>query len=80
MKILVFISPKKTVSDPQGHAVKQAIRQLGYCQTNEVRIGKVIELEVEEMDPSRLNTTLKKMCHEFLSNPLIEDYRYEVVQ
>lgn len=78
MKILVFVTPKKTVTDPQGHAIKQTIRTLGYCQAQEVRVGKVIELDVEGQDSAEFRTTLDKMCHEFLSNPLIEDYRYEV--
>lgn len=79
MKVTVFVTPKKTVMDPQGAAVEQAMKSLGYCNGKGVRVGKRIEFEVVEEDTAEFRGRLDKICGELLSNPVIEDYSYEVV-
>ena len=68
VKARVLVRPKAGILDPQGAAVERALPALGFDGVREVRIGRLIELEVA--DPSRL----EEMCQRLLANPLIEDY------
>lgn len=78
MKIKVFVTPKKNVLDPQGAAVGHALESLGLKGLKGTRVGKVIELEVEGADSPQLRAQLDKLCKDLLSNPVIEDYQYEI--
>lgn len=78
MKINVFVTPKKNVLDPQGAAVGHALESLGFSRLKSTRIGKLIELEVEAQDSPEFRTRLDKVCRDLLSNPIIEDFRYEI--
>jgi phosphoribosylformylglycinamidine synthase PurS subunit len=71
-KARVLIRPKAGILDPQGIAVEQALPALGFAGVSNVRVGRLVELEVE--DPAQLEA----MCQKLLANPLIEDY--EVVE
>jgi phosphoribosylformylglycinamidine synthase len=64
----VLVRPKAGILDPQGQAVERALPALGFTDVRNVRIGRLIELEVD--DPSQL----EEMCERLLANPLIEDY------
>ncbi len=68
----MLVRPKPGILDPQGQAVERALPALGFEGVSHVRIGRMVELEVE--DPSRLGD----MCETLLANPLIEDY--EIVE
>jgi phosphoribosylformylglycinamidine synthase subunit PurS len=72
MKARVLIRPKEGILDPQGQAVERALPALGFQGVSQVRIGRLVELQVE--DPSRL----EEMCERLLANPLIEDYEVVV--
>jgi phosphoribosylformylglycinamidine synthase subunit PurS len=72
MKARVLIRPKEGILDPQGQAVERALPALGFEGASEVRVGRLVELEVE--DDSRL----EEMCERLLANPLIEDYEVTV--
>lgn len=72
MRARVLVRPKAGILDPQGQAVERALPALGFTGVSRVRIGRLIELDVE--DPQRL----PEMCERLLSNPLIEDY--EIVE
>jgi phosphoribosylformylglycinamidine synthase subunit PurS len=78
VKIKVFVTPKKNVLDPQGAAVGHALESLGLKGLKGTRVGKVIELDVEGADSPQLRAQLDKLCKDLLSNPVIEDYQYEV--
>jgi phosphoribosylformylglycinamidine synthase PurS subunit len=67
-KARVLIRPKAGILDPQGIAVEQALPALGFGGVSNVRVGRLVELEVE--DPAQLEA----MCQKLLANPLIEDY------
>lgn len=76
MKAVVTVRLKKEVLDPQGDAVKRALTSLGFPGVKGVRVGKLIEIE---LDPSLgsapdLEQRLKKMADEMLANTVIEDY------
>ena len=74
MKVRVTISLKNGVLDPQGRAIHHAIEGLGIHGVQDVRAGKVIELEV---DDSVSDSDLETMCKQLLANTVIENYRFE---
>jgi phosphoribosylformylglycinamidine synthase subunit PurS len=73
MKFKVIVTPKKAVLDPQGNAVRDAIRHLGMPQVQSVRVGKYMEIDVDGGDVD-LEQRLHSLCRDLLSNPVIEDY------
>ncbi|MBB6455149.1 phosphoribosylformylglycinamidine synthase [Salirhabdus euzebyi] len=75
-KVKVFVTLKNGVLDPQGKAVKGALHSMEYTAVHDVRIGKYMELEIEQLD--NIEKTVEEMCHRLLTNPVMEDYRYEV--
>ncbi len=78
MKIKVFVTPKRNVLDPQGAAVGHALESLGLRGLKSARVGKVIELDVDGPDTPQFRAQLDKLCRDLLSNPVIEDYHYEI--
>ena len=79
MKVKVFVTPKETVLDPQGAAVREAMHHLGFTAARDVRIGRYLEIElVENGDAAAQETKLRELCRDLLSNPVIEDYRLEM--
>ncbi|APE29246.1 phosphoribosylformylglycinamidine synthase subunit PurS [Aurantiacibacter gangjinensis] len=77
MKVRIHVSLKPGVLDPQGRAVHHALEGLGYEGVNDVRIGRLVELDVAD-DTS--DAALEAMCEELLANMVIENYRIEKVQ
>jgi phosphoribosylformylglycinamidine synthase subunit PurS len=77
MKVKVLVTPKAAVLDPQGAAVRDAMQHLGMPEVQSVRIGKYLEIEVDEKAPN-LDSRINDLCRDLLSNPVIEDY--EVVK
>ena len=73
VKAKVIVMPKAAVLDPQGNAVRDAMRHLGMPEVRSVRIGKYMEIEAEG-DEIDLETRLQGLCRDLLSNPVIEDY------
>jgi len=68
----VLIRPKAGILDPQGEAVQRALPALGFQGVENVHVGRLIELDVE--DPRQLQA----MCEKLLANPLVEDYEVEL--
>ena len=68
---------KKSVLDPQGQAVSRALASLGFDEVKDVRLGKLIELELGEADAKKARERLAQMCEKLLANLVIEDYRIE---
>jgi phosphoribosylformylglycinamidine synthase len=79
MKFKVIVTPKKAVLDPQGNAVRDAMRHLGMPRVQSVRVGKYMEIDVDEEDVD-LEQRLHGLCRDLLSNPVIEDYDLEKVK
>ena len=73
MKVNVVVIPKAAVLDPQGAAVRDAMQHLGMPEVRSVRIGKFLEIEIDDNAPD-LETRLHALCRDLLSNPVIEDY------
>jgi phosphoribosylformylglycinamidine synthase len=77
MKAKIIITPKKAVLDPQGKTVQNALEHMGYQGIGAVHVGKYLEIEVTG-DKAAIEKQIADACHKFLSNPVIEDYRFEL--
>ena len=77
MKAKIVITPKKAVLDPQGKTVQNALEHMGYKGVGAVHVGKYLEIELTG-DRETLHRQIDDACHKFLSNPVIEDYRFEL--
>ena len=76
MKIRVHVSLKNGVLDPQGRAIHHALEGLGFSGVNDVRAGRLIELDV---DQNVSDEALDEMCRKLLANTVIENYRIEIL-
>ena len=74
MKVRVYVTLKKGVLDPQGKAIHHALEGLGFAGVNDVRAGKLIELDV---DPGTSEGDVEEMCRKLLANTVIENFRIE---
>jgi phosphoribosylformylglycinamidine synthase len=76
MKAIIHVNLKKAILDPQGKAIASALKSMGFSEVEEARQGKVIEISLNgKTDEARL----KEMCDRLLANPVIEDYKVELV-
>jgi phosphoribosylformylglycinamidine synthase subunit PurS len=78
MKAKIIITPKKAVLDPQGKTVQSALAHIGYTGIGDVRMGKYLEIELNGADKEMARKQIDEACHKILSNPVIEDYRFEI--
>jgi phosphoribosylformylglycinamidine synthase len=78
MKATVLVRLKAEVLDPQGDAVRRALAKLGFEGIGRVRVGKLIEIEVDEAEANDLKPRLAKMADELLANPVTEDFEVKV--
>ena len=78
MKAKIIITPKKAVLDPQGKTVQNALLQMGYPDIGAVHVGKYLEIELGNADRETARRQIDEACHRILSNPVIEDYRFEL--
>lgn len=76
----VHITLKPGVLDPQGATVRDALRTMNYTSVEDVRVGKYLELKLQAADPQEARRQVEEMCARLLANPVIEEYRLEVVE
>jgi phosphoribosylformylglycinamidine synthase len=80
MKARVFVSPKTTVLDPQGQAIRSALHSLGYAAIADVRQGKLFEIAIADgVTREQALKDLETIALEVLANPVIEEYRVELL-
>jgi phosphoribosylformylglycinamidine synthase subunit PurS len=77
MRATVLVRPKEGILDPQGQAVENSLRQLGFS-VDEARIGRVVDLELDAGDAEHARAAVEEMCKQLLANPLIESYEIEL--
>ena len=77
MKATVLVRPKSGILDPQGQAVEEALRHLGF-HVGHARVGRLVDLELEATDPADARAEVERMCAQLLANPLIENYEIEL--
>ena len=78
MKAKIYVTLKPGVLDPQGKAVQGTLTRLGFEEVGEVRIGKYVEVQLDESDDARARERLEQMCKRLIANTVIEDYRIEL--
>lgn len=78
MKVRVVVTPKPGVLDPEGRAIGRALHELGFTAVRDVRMGKLIVLEIDTDDRERARTLAREMCEKLLANPVIEAYEIEL--
>lgn len=81
MKAKVFVTLKNAVLDPQGKAIQHSIELLGFDKIRDVRQGKYFEIELDEhsFNETTAHEAVSKLAREVLANPVIEDYKVEIV-
>jgi phosphoribosylformylglycinamidine synthase PurS subunit len=77
MRATVLVRPKDGMLDPQGQAVQNSLRHLGFA-VGEARVGRVVELELATDDAGEAQAEVERMCRQLLANPLIESYEIEL--
>jgi len=77
-RVRVFVTPKRGILDPQGKAVAHGLHALGFGEVEDVRVGKMIELQLGESDPATAEARVRAMCTKLLANEVIEDFQVEV--
>ena len=78
VKAKIIITPKKAVLDPQGKTVQTALAHMGYRGIGAVHVGKYLEIELDGADRGVATKQIDEACHKILSNPVIEDYQFEI--
>jgi phosphoribosylformylglycinamidine synthase PurS subunit len=79
VKAKVHVTLKQGILDPQGKAIEHALDSLGFKNAANVRVGKYVELDVNETDKAKAEAQVRSMCEKLLANTIIEEYRYELV-
>ena len=78
MLVRVFVTPRKGILDPQGRAVEQSLKSLGFGGVGAVHVGRYIGLELDSPSLEPASETVRRMCGQLLTNPNIEDYTFEI--
>jgi phosphoribosylformylglycinamidine synthase len=79
MRARVYVSPKPTVLDPQGQAIRAALAGLGHRSVTDVRQGKFFEINIDGSDRDAARSEIETVAHDVLANPVIEEYRVEIL-
>ena len=74
----ICVTLRPSVLDPGGTAVQSGLRQMGYENVEQVRIGKYIELTLSAPDENSAREQVERMCAQLLANPVIENYRFDL--
>jgi phosphoribosylformylglycinamidine synthase len=82
MLVKIYVSYKKGVLDPQGKAVLESLKSLGYTEFENVRVGKYFEISIDDeiQEPELIEKKIKEISEKVLSNPIMEVYSYEFVK
>lgn len=78
MKAKIYVTLKQGILDPQGKAIEHALDSLGFKNAANVRVGKYMEVDVNETDKATAESQVKAMCEKLLANTVIEEYRFEL--
>lgn len=78
MKVTVTINRRSEIADPEGTTVKRALEELGFTEVSEVRMDRVVHMDVEGSDPESVRKRVEEMCKQMLANPVLEDFEVEV--
>lgn len=74
----IYVTLKPAVNDPQGQTVLGSLKHMGFDAVQDVRIGKYLEVRVDESARSRAEKLIAELCDKLLSNPVIEEFRFDL--
>ncbi|MCS7257708.1 MAG: phosphoribosylformylglycinamidine synthase subunit PurS [Thermomicrobium sp.] len=74
----VYVSLRPGVNDPQGLAVRDGLRRLGYDEVEEVRVGRFVQVWLTAPDAETAHRRVAAMCEQLLANPVVEQYRFTI--
>jgi phosphoribosylformylglycinamidine synthase subunit PurS len=77
VKARVYVFLKDSVFDPQGNTIADSLKRIGFSRVNGVRVGKVIDVDLESSSRDDARRDLQKMCEKLLANPVIESFKFE---
>jgi phosphoribosylformylglycinamidine synthase subunit PurS len=77
VRVTVLVRPKRGILDPQGEAVQESLRKLGFS-VGGARVGRLVDLDLEASSSDDARAEAERMCRELLANPLIESFEIEV--
>lgn len=81
MKAKVYVTLKPSVLDPQGKAIHHSVELLGFENVADIRQGKFFEISLDEnLSEADAQTAVEKIAKDVLANPVIEDYKVEIVR
>jgi len=80
VKARIVVRLRPGILDPQGTTIRRALEGLGFPEVRDMRVGKILDLTLDETDAGRARQRLDEMCRKLLANPVIEDYTCEVVE
>jgi phosphoribosylformylglycinamidine synthase subunit PurS len=80
MKARVHVFYKDSVFDPQGNTVQETLKRMGFSKVQNVRMGKVIDLELSYSSAEEAKREMAKMCDKLLANSVIESFNYEILE
>ncbi len=80
MKAHVWVMLKQTVFDPQGQTIQQALASLGFAKVQDVRQGKFFVLQLDGMSKAEAQQQVEKIASSVLTNPVIEEFRFEILE
>ena len=78
MRVTVTINRRPEIADPEGVTVLRALHDLGYTETEAVRMDRVIHMDVEGDDANEIRSRVEEMCRQLLANPVLENFEVEV--
>jgi phosphoribosylformylglycinamidine synthase len=79
MKVRVEVIRRPEIADPEGTTIKRALHDLGHASVIEVRVNKIFHLEVEGANEDEIRAKVEEMCHQLLANPVLEDFKIELL-
>ena len=80
MKARIHVFYKEGVFDPQGNTVQESLIRLGFSKVKGLRIGRVIDLELDYTTKEEAKREISKMCEKLLANPVIESFKHEIIE
>lgn len=80
MKANVYITLKNSISDPKGAAVKASLNQLGWQEVKGIRMGKLIQMDIDENSKEKAKEKIQAMCEQLLANEVMETFHIEIVE
>jgi len=79
-RVSVEIKPREGILDPQGKAVADALRTLGFADVQDVHVGRYVVVDADEPSESRARESVNAMCKKLLANPVVEDFHITRVE